>query len=203
MPLMSNVSRHSIEAMPIVKAEVAIVAMLVLLFTAPPSVAVSESQYVGQESRDIKALSESEVEGLLAGKGMGFAKSAELNGYPGPAHVLELASQLRLSEAQQARTRALHEQMEVEAKAAGRLLVLAERELEGLFRERTVTPQRLTDSLKKVAGLQAQVRAAHLKAHIEQTRILSAEQVAQYNRLRGYSPGHERPGHSGHHKAHQ
>jgi hypothetical protein len=58
--------------------------------------AYSQSPYAGDETREIKALSPQEVSDLLAGKGMGFAKTAELNGFPGPAHVLELASQLQL-----------------------------------------------------------------------------------------------------------
>ncbi len=50
------------------------------------------SPYVGQEARGIKALSQDDVEGLLAGAGSpfgGMAKPAELNGYPGPRHVLD------------------------------------------------------------------------------------------------------------------
>ena len=45
------------------------------------------SAYAGQQSRAIKSLSEQDVDDLLAGRGAGFAKAAELNGYPGPAHV--------------------------------------------------------------------------------------------------------------------
>ena len=58
------------------------------------------SAYVGQQTRAIKSLSEQDVDDLLAGRGTGFAKAAELNGYPGPAHVLELREPLTLSEAQ-------------------------------------------------------------------------------------------------------
>ena len=54
------------------------------------------SPYAGQEKREIKALSQEDVEGYLTGQGMGFAKAAELNQYPGPKHVLELARELRL-----------------------------------------------------------------------------------------------------------
>ena len=41
---------------------------------------------------DIKSLSQDDQSALLAGRGMGLARPAELNGYPGPAHVLELAA---------------------------------------------------------------------------------------------------------------
>lgn len=73
---------------------------------------VGHSHYAGLESRDIKALSTEDIEGLKSGRGMRMALPAELNGYPGPLH----------------------------------------------------------------------------EAHLEQVRILSAAQVAQYNRLRGYAP---------------
>ena len=52
------------------------------------------SAYAGQQSREIKALSDQEVKDLQAGAGMGMAKAAELNRYPGPMHALELADQL-------------------------------------------------------------------------------------------------------------
>ncbi len=38
--------------------------------------------------------------GLENGEGMGIVKYAELNGYPGPKHVLELVNELRLTEEQ-------------------------------------------------------------------------------------------------------
>ena len=55
------------------------------------------SPYAGQQTREIKALSSTQTADLLAGKGMELAKAAELNGYPGPMHTLELATQLELS----------------------------------------------------------------------------------------------------------
>ena len=51
----------------------------------------SASPYVGLEAREIKALSEEQRQELLDGHGMGLALAAELNHYPGPKHVLELA----------------------------------------------------------------------------------------------------------------
>ncbi|MBW2146214.1 MAG: hypothetical protein JRI22_04235 [Deltaproteobacteria bacterium] len=52
--------------------------------------------YAGGERRSIKALSPELVQDYLNGKGMGLSLAAELNHYPGPAHVLELASELNL-----------------------------------------------------------------------------------------------------------
>lgn len=41
-----------------------------------------------------------EIQQYLNGGGMGCAKIAELNGYPGPKHVLELENELQLTEQQ-------------------------------------------------------------------------------------------------------
>jgi hypothetical protein len=56
------------------------------------------SPYAGQQARTIKALSDEEIAALRNGEGLGMAKAAELNGYPGPLHVLALAAQLELTE---------------------------------------------------------------------------------------------------------
>ena len=50
---------------------------------------------------------------------MGFALPAELNGYPGPRHVLDLADGLELTEVQAERTQELFECMQREAIATG------------------------------------------------------------------------------------
>lgn len=165
---------------------------LVLLAVAPfPAGAVeAASPYVAQEAREIKALSPAEVEGLLAGKGLGYAKSAELNRYPGPAHVLELTSELELSEAQLAATRALHSRMEAQAKVLGAKVVAAEGALERSFREGVASETSLKSALGQIAQLQAELRAVHLLAHVEQRRLLSPEQVTRYVHLRGYHGGH-------------
>src|SRR6266571_4214131 len=73
--------------------------------------AQTASPYAGQEQRAIKALSDQEIRDLLEARGMGLAKAAELNSYPGPLHVLELADELGLSDAQRASSRTLYERM--------------------------------------------------------------------------------------------
>jgi len=88
------------------------------LFSGPVS-ANPPSPYTGQEARDIKALSAQEVQDYLAGKGMGLAKAAELNRYPGPAHVLELAAPLNLTAEQKIRTQELFKRMEKKAIGLG------------------------------------------------------------------------------------
>jgi hypothetical protein len=168
-------------------------ALLLALVASTASAATPPSQYVGQESREIKSLAPSEVSDLLAGRGMGLARAAELNGYPGPMHVLELSSQLGLSEAQESSTRALFARMQASAKELGAELVAAERALDGLFRDQQATQEALDSALTRIGLLQAKVRGVHLQAHIEQARLLSQHQTAQYMRLRGYGsePSHQ------------
>jgi Spy/CpxP family protein refolding chaperone len=175
--------------------------IVVSLYLAPAaSAAAPASPYAGQESRDIKALSPEDVNAYLSGKGMGLAKVAELNGYAGPAHVLELASQLGLSPDQRARTEALFSSMESKATSLGRALVEQERKLDRLFATKAVTPQLLVSSLGEIGSLQAKVRGAHLEAHLSQVEILTPEQNARYAQLRGYGSSREHTDHGGQHK---
>lgn len=148
-----------------------------------------QSSYVGQETREIKALSADEIQGLLAGKGLGYAKPAELNGYPGPMHVLELADQLELSTEQRVRTHALFTAMRLRAMQHGRELVDEERRLESLFATRAIDAPGLAATLKRIGSLQAEVRASHLEAHLAQAAILTPDQLTRYTRLRGYLGG--------------
>jgi Spy/CpxP family protein refolding chaperone len=130
---------------------------------------------------------------------MGLARAAELNGYPGPMHVLELASELRLSASQETKTRELFARMRASAKELGAQLVAAEQALDAQFASRQVDPRSLVEALDRVASLQAKVRGVHLLAHLEQTGLLTSEQVALYAKLRGSSVGAGDPGgHGGH-----
>ena len=146
----------------------------------------THSHYAGMEAREIKALSSADIEGIRAGRGMSLALAAELNGYPGPLHVLELSDRLALTVQQTHETQALYQQMKAAAMAAGEEFVRAERELDRLFASKSATPQQLGASLARVADAQARLRGTHLQAHLEQVRILTPEQVKQYNKLRGY-----------------
>ena len=121
---------------------VAIRPLLVAVALAFPIASLAASPYAGQTPRTIKALSDEEVADYLSGKGMGLAKAAELNGYPGPLHVLELSEQLGLSAAQKERTEAIFARMLDRAKATGKLLVEEERKLDELFAARTISPDR-------------------------------------------------------------
>jgi Spy/CpxP family protein refolding chaperone len=142
--------------------------------------AATPSPYAGQQSRDIKALSSTEQADLLAGKGMGLAKAAELNGYP----------------EQRQRTQAVWQAMDARARTLGQQVIDAERELDVLFASRQITSERLAAQLDRIGALQAELRAAHLQAHLEQARILTPEQAGRYAALRGYAA--PAAGHGGH-----
>ena len=146
----------------------------------------STSQYAGQEARTIKALSAEDIEALRTGQGMGFAKAAELNGYPGPAHVLALAEQLQLTPEQLAKTRDIEASMRAKAKTVGAELIDAEAQLDNLFASKQIDDRALDASLHHIAELQSELRHTHLQAHLEQTALLSAAQTARYIELRGY-----------------
>ena len=81
--------------------------------------------YAGMQAREIKALSPEDTARLLQGHGMSLALAAELNGYPGPSHVLELAQPLQLTEAQRAQTQALMDAHKAEARELGLSVIAA------------------------------------------------------------------------------
>jgi hypothetical protein len=126
---------------------------------------------------------------------MGYAKAAELNRYPGPMHVLELAEKLKLSPEQRQATKQLMDAHKVEARAIGAKVIDAESRLEALFRRGQVRPEELAAAARDAATLQGEYRLAHLETHRRLRAILTDAQVAQYDVLRGYA---SRTGRSAH-----
>ncbi len=147
------------------------------------------SPYVGQERRHVKALSQAEVEGYLGGSGMGFAKAAELNQYPGPRHVLDLAQELGLTTDQAEQTQRLYASMRARAVALGKQLVAKEQALDRLFAEGAIDEARLRELLSEIGALRTDLRHVHLSAHLEQKPLLTRHQVMLYDTLRGYRSG--------------
>jgi hypothetical protein len=145
--------------------------------------------YAGLQERPIKALSELQIADLKAGRGMGLALAAELNGYPGPSHLLELAGQLGLSPDQQAATRTLFEAMKAETILIGERLIGQEEVLDRLFANHTVTPEALQAAMTQIGETQARLREAHLKYHLSTVALLQPQQLTRYASLRGYTGG--------------
>ena len=75
------------------------------------------------QTRPIKAFCEQQVADLQAGRGMGLALAAELNGYPGPAHIFVRADKLNLSADQRASVQQLFNSMKQEALPLGAFAV--------------------------------------------------------------------------------
>ncbi len=151
----------------------------------------TESPYAGQQARSIKALSQQEVEGYLNGKGLGYAKAAELNQYPGPSHVLDIAKQLDLTTEQTIQTQAIFDRMNAQAVTLGKQLVKKERELDRQFAGRSIDAGSLKTLLSDIGVLQAKIRYVHLSAHLEQEALLSKRQIQLYNQFRGYGTSHD------------
>lgn len=148
--------------------------------------AIAQGPYAGMQARTVKALSQEQVSDLSAGRGMGLALAAELNGYPGPAHVLELADKLELSPDQRSRILALFNSMKSEAQPLGVKLIDEESDLDKLFASKLITPESLRASTAAIAVTQGTLRETHLKYHLSTAAILTSEQVHRYAELRGY-----------------
>lgn len=142
--------------------------------------------YAGFQARRVAALSDEEVAGILDGRGMGFALPAELNGYPGPMHVLELAGELRLTDDQRRAVQKSFDLMKERAKEAGRRYVAAEEALDTAFKSGVMDPVALKAQALEAEKLRAEFRFAHLQAHVEMRALLTPEQRMRYAALRGY-----------------
>jgi Spy/CpxP family protein refolding chaperone len=145
--------------------------------------------YAGQQAREVASLSAQELDDLVAGRGMGLAKSAELNGHPGPAHVLELAEQLRLTPEQRQQVKAVFDRMQAKAKALGDAYIKAETAVDQAFKSGTAEASVVKARVTEANRLLGEVRLTHLLAHVEITPLLTPEQRARYAELRGYADG--------------
>ncbi len=147
------------------------------------------SLYAGEEKRDIKSLSPADIAEMTRGGGWGLAKAAELNGVPGPMHLLELKDEIPLSPDQVQKIETLYDEMKASAVELGKELIRLERELELQFQNRTVTNASLKESLSAISDTRETLRYTHLATHLETPQILSPAQIERYNFLRGYSNG--------------
>jgi hypothetical protein len=162
----------------------ALLAAVVLILTTITTFA--QTPYAGMQTRPIKALSEQQLADLQAGRGMGLALAAELNGYPGPAHVLELADKLELSADQRAKVQELFASMKQEALPLGSKLIEQETDLDRQFAGHAITPASLKSATAAIAFTQGELRETHLKYHLSTITLLTEGQRQRYSELRGY-----------------
>ncbi|MCM0019212.1 MAG: hypothetical protein NBV67_04405 [Tagaea sp.] len=171
------------------KAVLAAVAALALM---------GQSPYAPIQDRPIKALDAERVRGLQAGEGLAYALAAELNGFPGPLHAVELGARIGLSREQIAAARARVDTGKAEFRRLGAELVAAERALDAAFADRRIDPETLRRLVGEAARIDGELRLAHLALHLDQTADMTPEQIRRYMQARGYGAGGAGHGHGGH-----
>lgn len=154
------------------------------------------SPYVSQLDSPVKGLSPQEVEDLLQGNGAGYARTAELNSYPGPRHVLDLSQELALSPEQTTTAEVIFDDMQARAQQLGKTIVDQEQQLSQSFESAAITASNVQAQTQDLGALYGELRAVHLQAHLDVKAVLSEEQIAQYDELRGYTGN---GAHSGNH----
>lgn len=166
--------------------------LLILVLFGPASAFAqhshgSQAPYAGMQTRAIKSLSDNDVDELRRGGGWGLALAAELNGMPGPAHLLELKDQIPLVPDQVTNTQALLEEMRKAAIPTGERLIAAEKALEAAFATGKIDEQSLRRLLAEAESTRAELRFIHLSQHYKTVQFLKPEQIKRYNILRGYA----------------
>ncbi len=171
---------------------------LVVFAGSAAAFATSDRPYAGMEQRPVKALSDEDIGDLRAGRGMGLALPAELNGLPGPRHVLDLADRLGLSDMQRAAMQRMFDEMREAAVVLGQRVIDREAALDRLFAAAAHDEAAIRALVAEIAASRGELRFTHLRYHLRARDVLTQEQIALYRRERGYddtapaSPG-QRP----------
>jgi Spy/CpxP family protein refolding chaperone len=132
-----------------------------------------------------KALSAEEVEDLAAGHGMGLARAAELNHYPGPRHVLDLGDRLGLTPDQRSTAEALFAAVQRDAGSLGQEIIADERALDAMFASGGAELGAVDAMVARIADRRGRLRFVHLAAHVKMRALLTPHQIALYDSLRG------------------
>lgn len=155
--------------------------------SAAPPVAAAKSPYTDRSALAIKALTQEAIDGYRKGTGMGLAIPAEMNGYPGPRHILDMADKLELTAEQRAKLQPAYDRMHEEAVRIGAEVIDLERKLDTGFAGATMTEAELSSLTREIAQRQGRLRFVHLQAHLVARSLLTAAQIQAYTALRGYS----------------
>ncbi|HEY9630597.1 MAG TPA: Spy/CpxP family protein refolding chaperone [Coleofasciculaceae cyanobacterium] len=153
----------------------------------------AQSPYVTQLDSPVRGLDAQEVEDLLNGRGAGYARTAEFNSYPGPRHALDLRQELGLSTEQEQQIEAIFRRMNTEARQVGQNIVELEQQFSNTFAQGAISKSEIEEQTQQLAMLYGQYRSIHLRPHLEVQRLLSPEQIAKYDELRGYSNASVQP----------
>ena len=128
--------------------------------------------------------------GLEKGHGTpfgGMAKAAELNGLPGPRHVLDLNVELGLSKVKVQKIDAIFRKMNKTAVKLGKELIQIEESLDKKLKNNELKSVGLMKLVEKSAQKYGELRYSHLVAHLETAGVLSKKEIEKYNKLRGYT----------------
>ena len=174
-------------------------AFAALIVTAAPLWA-ADAPYGGMHERAVTSLSDADVAALESGDGWGLALPAELNGWPGPRHVLDMGAALDLTDTQRGQVERLFGLMQAEAQRIGGNYIDAERALDAAFADPMLDPVVLAGLVVASTNALGELRMIHLAAHIETRQILTPEQIEMYNTQRGY--GADALGGHGNHGGH-
>jgi len=162
-----------------------------LLLALAPALASAQhagrSPYAGQEERAIKSLSNEDIDELRRGGGWGLALPAELNGIPGPLHLLELQDEIPLRPQQVTEITAVFEEMKAQAIPAGERLIEGERALDAAFAAKSLDEATLRALIGETEAARTELRFIHLSRHLAMQALLDEAQIARYNILRGYA----------------
>jgi Spy/CpxP family protein refolding chaperone len=145
------------------------------------------SPYAGMQGRAIKSLSNADIEELRRGGGWGLALPAELNGMPGPAHLLELKEQIPLVPDQVVAIQKLFDDMKKAAIPVGARLIEAESAIDAAFSAGAVDEAALRRLLADAEQARTELRFIHLSQHSRTVALLEPKQIGRYNVLRGYA----------------
>ena len=166
--------------------------LLVLLMCIPFLTLAQHSHggqkpYAGMQNRAIKSLSDNDINELRRGGGWGLALAAELNGMPGPSHLLELKDKIPLASYQVDKTQVLLDEMRKAAIPTGERLIAAEKALESAFASGKVDESSLRRLLAEAESTRSELRFIHLSQHYKTVQFLKPEQIKRYSILRGYA----------------
>jgi hypothetical protein len=148
--------------------------------------AAAHATEAAREGTGIPALPEEQIAAYLDGRAMWMASVAELNHYPGPRQVLELAARLGLTAEQHQATINLYDEMHPETVRLGKQLVEQEQRLNRIFAWGQASGENIEQIVTDIGDLQARLRLTHLLAHISARELLTKEQLKRYDELQGY-----------------
>ncbi|HLT76258.1 MAG TPA: Spy/CpxP family protein refolding chaperone [Ferrovibrio sp.] len=111
---------------------------------------------------------------------------AERNLFPAPHTAIFLANDLGLSQDQRLRLHELQQALDAEIATIGRRIQAEEARLDRAFMDNVIDIGRIDGLTARIGALQAQRRAARLRAHLATRDLLSPEQLLRYAELRGF-----------------